>query len=116
MKSYIESKAGKNVKYNDGWSFAKVNGRLAEIHFNKKFGVYAHGYVERSDFKGKREQKTIDADIKKCQFTYRNGYYFDQLRGIKTRAPKPKEVFPKKEKTFGPFNSAKEMMRSLEKS
>ena len=83
----------KHVKFNDGWCFAKVNGRLAEIHFNKKYGVYAHGYVNRKEF-NKREQKMIDADIKKCQFAYRNGYYFDKLRGTKTKAPKPEEVFP----------------------
>lgn len=111
----MRSKIAKKVKYNDGWYFAIVNGRLAEIHFNKKYGVYAHGYVERSDFKSNREQKMIDTDIKKYKLTYRNGYYFDQLNGIKTRAPKPGEVFPKNEKTFGPFNSAKEMMKSLEK-
>lgn len=84
----------KKVKYNDGWSFAKVNGRLAEIHFDKKYGVYAHCYVNRKEYNGKREQKMIDADIKKYQFIYRKGYYLDKLTGIKSKAPKMEEVFP----------------------
>ncbi len=84
----------KKVKYNDGWSFAIVNSRLAEIYFDKKYGVYSHCYVRRLEYKSKREQGIIDEDIRKCQFTYRKGHYFDKLRGIKTRVPKPEEVFP----------------------
>lgn len=92
-----------------------VNGRLAEIHFDKKYAI-AHCYVTREEY-SKREQKMIDADIKKYRFIYRKGYYIDKLNGIKTRAPRPEEVFPeiKHKNIVGPFHSAKEMMESLEK-
>ncbi len=105
----------KKLKFNDGWSFAKVNGRLAEIHFDKKYGVYAHAYVKRSEYKTKREQKMIDVDIKKCQFIYRKGYYIDKLRGIKTRAPKFEEVFPeiKRKNISGPFHSSESLKKEL---
>ena len=41
-------------KFNDGWCFAIVNGRLAEIHFDKKYGIYGHCYVKREKY-SKRE-------------------------------------------------------------
>jgi len=87
----MESKKG--LEYNDGWSFAKVNGRLAEIHFQKKYGVYSHCYIRRGEY-SKQEQRMIDEDIKKCQFIYRKRYYFDKLTGIKSKAPKIEEIFP----------------------
>ena len=87
----MESKKG--LEYNDGWSFAKVNGRLAEIHFDKKYGVYAHCYIKREEY-SKQEQKMIDEDIKKCRFIYRKGYYLDKLTSMKSKAPKMEEVFP----------------------
>jgi len=83
----------KGVKFNDGWCFAKVNGRLAEIHFDKKYGVYAHCYIKREEY-SKQEQKMIDEDIKKCRFIYRKGYYLDKLTSMKSKAPKIEEVFP----------------------
>lgn len=81
------------TKFNSGWCFAIVNGRLAEISFDSKYGIYAHCYVKREEY-NKREQKMIDADIKKYLFIYRKGYYIDKLTGIKSRAPNPEEVFP----------------------
>ncbi len=86
-------KPEKKLKFNDGWCFAIINGRLAEISFHKKYGIYGHCYVRRGEY-GKREQKMIDADIKKCRFIYRKGYYIDKLTGIKSKAPKIDEVFP----------------------
>ena len=64
----------------DGWCFAIVNNRLAEIFFEnndrkKKSTVWGHCYVKRSEYKTKREQRQIDTDIKKCRFTYRNKKY-----------------------------------------
>lgn len=53
----------KDAKFNSGWCFAIVNGRLAEIHFHKKYGIYGHCYVKREEY-NKREQKMIGADIK----------------------------------------------------
>ena len=64
----------------DGWCFALVNNRLAEIYFEndhkkKKTLVWAHCYVERNEFKTKKEKAEIDQDIKKHRFTYRNKKY-----------------------------------------
>ncbi len=62
----------------DGWNFAIINNRLAEIYFEKKKGKrvpWAHAYVKKSEYKTKREQKMIAADTKQCQFTYRNKKY-----------------------------------------
>ncbi len=64
----------------DGWCFATINNRLAEIYFGKKHGrgkqvIWAHCYVERNEFKTKKEQREIDEDIQKCRFTYRNKTY-----------------------------------------
>ena len=61
------------------WSFGMINGKLAEFHFEIKKGkfyfTYGHCYVKREEFKTRREQKMIDEDIKKYQFTYRKGKY-----------------------------------------
>jgi hypothetical protein len=67
-----------DIKFNDGWCFAIVNGRLAEIHFKKDFGISGHCYIKRSEYSTKREQKMIDADVKKCIFSYRKGFYYDK--------------------------------------
>jgi len=80
------------VKFNDGWCFAVVNGRLAEIYFKEKYGIYAHGYIERKEF-DKREQKMIDADIRKYQFFYRKGCYFDKVLKIRHRVTVFRKVF-----------------------
>ena len=71
-----------SVKFNDGWCFAIVNRRLAEIYFDKKRGVFAHCYIKRKEY-NKTEQKMINSDIKGCKFVYRNGFYFDKIRKIK---------------------------------
>ena len=75
-----------------GWSFAVVNGRLAEIHFDKKYGIWAHSYVERKEY-NKSEQRMIAADIKKCRFTYRKGYYIDRNTGKKQKRPSIHKIF-----------------------
>lgn len=64
----------------DGWCFAIVNNRLAEIFFandhkKKKSTVWGHAYVKRDEFKTKKEQHQIDKDIKNAMFTYRNKKY-----------------------------------------
>ena len=73
----------KTIKFNDSWCFAIVNGRLAEIYFKKKYGIYGHCYIKKREY-NKTEQRMIDTDIKKCQFIFRKGYYFDKKRGTKT--------------------------------
>ena len=97
-----------NIKFNDGWCFAIVNGRLAEIHFKKKYGIWAHAYMKRSEF-SKKEQKMIDSDIKKCQFSYRKGYYFDKILRIKHKVPEIRKIFPPREKYY----TLKEFKESL---
>ena len=63
------------------WCFALVNGRLAELYFEKRRGkpvILGHAYVQESDFKTIREQRYIAADTKKYRLTYRNRTYTDQ--------------------------------------
>jgi len=83
----------KKVKFNDGWCFAIVNGRLAEIYFDKKYGIYGHCYVKKREYT-KRERKMIDSDIKKYRFIYRKGYYINKKLGIKQKIPHIVKVFP----------------------
>ena len=63
----------------DGWCFAIVNGRLAEIWWQKKKSgdpkVVAHGYVERKWFKTKQELAMIKVDTERHRFSYRNQKY-----------------------------------------
>lgn len=63
----------------DGWCFALVNGRLAEIWWRKKKNgdrqVVAHGYVERKSFKTKKELAWIEKETKRNRFSYRNQKY-----------------------------------------
>ncbi len=66
------------IKNNMSWSFAFINGRLAEIFFEpkgKRQAIFGHCYVDRREYKTKMEQKMIDADIKRLRFTYRNKKY-----------------------------------------
>ncbi len=86
-------KSEKKLKFNDGWCFAITNGHLAEIFFNKKYGIYGHCYVKREEY-SKKEQAMIDSDIEKYQFVYRKGYYFDKKRGIKHKIPDIHKIFP----------------------
>ncbi|MBU0476426.1 hypothetical protein KKB68_00195 [Patescibacteria group bacterium] len=78
---------------NNGWCFAMINGRLAEIYFDKKQGIYGHCYVQRKEYT-KKEKKMIDSDILKYQFVYRKGCYTDRKRKIKQKAITIDKVFP----------------------
>ena len=103
----------KGIKFNSGWCFATMNGRLAEISFDSKYGVYAHCYVKRGEF-NKREQKMIDSDIKKYQFTFRNGYYFDKKQGTKQKVVSMYKVFPEiNNKNSVNFSTLDELKRKL---
>lgn len=81
------------------WSFAIVNGRLVEIHFDRKYGFWGHCYVKRSEYKTKQERRWIKQDTAQNRFTYRKGYYFDQLRGTKHKIPKCELLFPRLKNT-----------------
>lgn len=85
----------KKAQFNNGWCFAIVNNRLVEIHFDKRYGVWGHCYVKRKDYKTKQEWKWIEDDTKKYRFSYRKGYYFDKIRGIKQKVPAKSRIFPK---------------------
>ncbi len=106
--------AEKKPRFNDGWCFAIVNSRLAEIYFKKKYGIYGHCYVKREEYNSKREQKMIDKDIKENKFIYRKGYYIDKLTGVKSKAPKIDEVFPEiNNKNPDDFLTLDELRRKL---
>lgn len=68
------------------WSFALVNGKLAEIFFEKgkKVKFLGHAYVKESDYKTKKEKQWIQEDINKVKLTYKNGQYakFDNTQKI----------------------------------
>ena len=59
-----------------GWCFALVNGRLAEIFFDKKRRgdnrIWAHCYVRKEEYKTKREQQQIKQDTARVRFSYRS--------------------------------------------
>jgi 3-isopropylmalate dehydratase small subunit len=64
----------------DGWCFAIVNNRLAEIYFKndhkkKKTTIWGHCYVEENEFKTKEEKQHIKIDSEKHRLTYRNKKY-----------------------------------------
>ncbi len=64
------------------WSFALINGRLAEIYFEEKAGkikFFGHCYVKREDYKTKQEQKQIDKDVRHLKLVYRRGNYTRKL-------------------------------------
>ena len=71
-----------------------VNNRLAEISFERPYGIWGHCYVKREEYTTKQERKWIREDTKKCRFTYRKGYYFDKIRGTKQKAPPMRKIFP----------------------
>lgn len=87
------------------WCFAIINGRLAEIYFDNIYdGIYGHGFVDDQKF-SKSEQKMIDKDIKKCVFTYRNGWYRNKVNGLRHQAiPDP---------DMEELRNAKEVMKSM---
>jgi len=72
--------------YNLGmdWCFAIVNGRLAEIFFERKNGkmeFLGHAYVKKSEYKTKKEKKWIKEDTEKFKLVYRKGIYKDKTTG-----------------------------------
>lgn len=60
------------------WCFAILNGRLAEIFFEKKgkkLNFLGHCYVKKEEYRTKKEQKWIDEDTEKFKFSYRKTKY-----------------------------------------
>lgn len=60
------------------WCFGKVNGKLAEVFFEKRRGKsvpYAHCLVQKEEYKTREEQKWIEKDIKKVNLSFKNNVY-----------------------------------------
>lgn len=60
------------------WCFATINGKLAEIFFEKekkKLNIQGHAYVKKSEYKTKQEKAWIEKDTRKFRFSYRKGLY-----------------------------------------
>lgn len=67
------------------WCFAKVNGKLAEIYFEKRRGkneTYAHCFVDENEYTTKVERKWIEQDTNRFKFAFKNKKYTD-LREFK---------------------------------
>ncbi len=62
-----------------GWSFASINGRLAEIYFKEVKGkipkIWGHCYVDKKSYKTKQEQVWIRVDTKRYRIVYKKGLY-----------------------------------------
>ena len=60
------------------WSFGLVNGKLAEVFFEKKGKkpkIVGHAFVKKTEYKTKKEKTWIDCDTVKVQLEYKNGRY-----------------------------------------
>lgn len=60
------------------WSFGLINGKLAEIFFDKiGRGVRfrGHAFVDKKDYTTKKEQKWIESDTKKVKLIYKDSKY-----------------------------------------
>ena len=61
------------------WGFAIVNGRLAEVFFNKlkggKRNIHSHCYVKEREYKTRHEKALIRNDTKNARLSYRKGKY-----------------------------------------
>lgn len=60
------------------WCFGKVNGKLAEVFFEKKNGKslpWAHCLVKKEEYKTKKEQRWIKEDTKRVKLSFKNKKY-----------------------------------------
>ena len=68
------------------WCFALVNNRLEEIFFDKtpkgKTKILGYYYINRRDYKTKKEQKWIKEDTARVRLTYRKGKYYDKIKEL----------------------------------
>jgi len=62
-----------------GWCFALLNSKLAEIYFDKRksgqIKIWGHCFVNKKEYKTKREQKWIQDDTKRVKVVYRKKRY-----------------------------------------
>lgn len=87
-------------RFNDGWCFALINGRLAEIYFRRRHGIYGYCYVDRQSFRTKQEQLDIQHDTARFQFTFRNGWFRDKLNDYRFKLAAAHKVFGNRRKTI----------------
>lgn len=64
----------------NSWTFAVVNGKLAEIFFendnkNRKSKIFGHCYVKEDEYMTKYERLWIKKDTAKYRLSYRKGEY-----------------------------------------
>lgn len=61
------------------WSFAIVNGKLAEIFYDKMRNgdrkIQGHCYVKASAYKIKQEKRWIEKETRRMRFSFRNKKY-----------------------------------------
>lgn len=60
------------------WSYALINGRLAEIYFDKKGGKIVfegHSYISPTETFTKVEARALEHDIQTTQLTYYAKHY-----------------------------------------
>ncbi len=68
-----------------GWAFAIVNGKLAEIFFEKKKNktmFYGHAYVKVEEYKSKKEKQWIKEDTAKNRSSYQKNLYKDKTGNV----------------------------------
>lgn len=76
-----------NIMSDSGWCFAIINGKLAELFFEKtkdKIKFVGHSYVKSEEYRTKREQRMIKENTAKYQFSYKNRKYKNLIKHIKT--------------------------------
>jgi len=65
---------------NTAWSFALINGRLAEVWFyrdkNDTPVFIGHCYVKHEEYTTKKELTMIDKDTQKVKLRYSKGGYY----------------------------------------
>ena len=69
-----------NFNCMDIWCFGLINGKLAEIYYEKESGkrkILGHCLVKAGEYKTKKEQKWIEDDTFRYKFSYRNKKYKD---------------------------------------
>lgn len=62
------------------WQFGVVNGKLAEVFFEKK-NILGFCYVKASQYKTKKEKMWIKSDTQKLLFSYRKKVFRDIKTG-----------------------------------
>lgn len=69
-----------------GWCFALINNKLAEIFFDRtpkgKVKIRGHCYVDKREYRTKKEQKWIQMDTARARFKYKKRKYYGKIGTI----------------------------------